>query len=96
MATIHPERVDEPFDDTNMPSSDCMSSDDNDPGTSDPEKQLREKGSNLSSSSDTLSSPIKLDAKGLPLVPQPSRFKDDPLVSFYDPALHIAGRTLLT
>jgi hypothetical protein len=25
---------------------------------------------------------LKLDSKGLPLVPQPSHFKDDPLVSF--------------
>jgi hypothetical protein len=28
-----------------------------------------------------LSGILKLDSHGLPLVPQPSRFKDDPLVS---------------
>jgi hypothetical protein len=28
---------------------------------------------------------LKLDSKGLPLVPQPSRFKDDPLVSTPQP-----------
>lgn len=31
--------------------------------------------------------PLKLDSNGLPLVPQPSRFKDDPLVSTSD-SLH--------
>jgi hypothetical protein len=44
----------------------------------DPERQLShgEKDSRSNVSED-----LKLDSTGLPLVPQPSRFKDDPLVS---------------
>jgi hypothetical protein len=38
------------------------------------------------------SDPLKLDATGLPLVPQPSRFRDDPLVS-RDSPVHRAGET---
>ena len=46
----------------------------------DPERQISysdmEKDSRSNASED-----LKLDSTGLPLVPQPSRFKDDPLVS---------------
>lgn len=44
----------------------------------DPERQLSnvDKESHSNASED-----LKLDATGLPLIPQPSRFKDDPLVS---------------
>jgi hypothetical protein len=43
--------------------------------------QIKKRDSSNSSGS-LNSAPIKLDPKGLPLVPQPSRFADDPLVSF--------------
>jgi hypothetical protein len=47
----------------------------------DPEQQIShgdmEKDSRSNASED-----LKLDSTGLPLVPQPSRFKDDPLVSY--------------
>jgi hypothetical protein len=43
----------------------------------DPERTL----SNVEKDSRNGSVVLKLDSTGLPLVPQPSRFKDDPLVS---------------
>ena len=38
-------------------------------------------GSGSGTENGNLSDELKLDSNGLPLVPQPSRFKDDPLVS---------------
>jgi len=38
---------------------------------------------------DASSVDTKLDSNGLPLVPQPSRWKDDPLVSFTNPHIII-------
>lgn len=35
---------------------------------------------------------LKLDNNGLPLVPQPSRFKDDPLVSTFSPAVFFSNQ----
>ena len=77
------DRVEQRFADANMSSSTCVGSDD----FYDVDKQFSniEKGGTSSSSSNSSGSVhIKLDSKGLPLVPQPSRFKDDPLVSFYE------------
>ena len=42
----------------------------------DPEQRLSDKESESNSAAE-----LKRDSNGLPLVPQPSRFKDDPLVS---------------
>jgi hypothetical protein len=51
--------------------------------------QIEKRGSSNSSGSlDAHTRPIKLDSKGLPLVPQPSRFTDDPLVSSTRPCIH--------
>jgi hypothetical protein len=74
------ERVEQRFADANMSSSTCLGSDDS--NFYDAERKLSnmEKGGSSSNSSGPVH--IKLDSKGLPLVPQPSRFKDDPLVSF--------------
>lgn len=50
--------------------------------------QIEKRGSSNSSGSlDAHTRPIKLDSKGLPLVPQPSRFTDDPLVSSTRPCI---------
>jgi hypothetical protein len=46
----------------------------------DPELQLAHNGDEKGLAR-SVSEDLKLDATGLPLVPQPSRFKDDPLVS---------------
>jgi hypothetical protein len=45
-----------------------------------------EKRDSANSSGSFDSVPIKVDCQGLPLVPQPSRFTDDPLVSLTNPA----------
>lgn len=45
-----------------------------------PEKMDREAGCDLSHNSDQNTSQLKLDKKGLPLSPQPTARKDDPLV----------------
>lgn len=82
MATqsMNRDRVSVRFEDANMSSSTCVGGDDD----YDPDKRCLsiEKGSSSSSSKPSGSEDLKLDSKGLPLVPQPSRFKDDPLVSF--------------
>jgi hypothetical protein len=46
----------------------------------DPERQYSHSEMEKGSRND-ISEDLKLDSTGLPLVPQPSRFKDDPLVS---------------
>ncbi len=80
--TMNRDRMSVRFEDANMSSSTCVGGDDE----YELEKQfspIKKGGSSSSSSSKPSGSEnIKLDSKGLPLVPQPSRFKDDPLVSF--------------
>lgn len=63
-----------------MATNDIKSDGDGDAEQQSPPGHSREKGSDSASSLDLVGT--KLDSKGLPLVPQPSRFKDDPLVSF--------------
>ena len=64
---IKGDRVEETFADGTKSSSD-----------DDPEHQLTHNGQEKRGN---VSEELKLDSNGLPLVPQPSRFKDDPLVS---------------
>jgi hypothetical protein len=71
------DRVEEGFGGANKSSSTCVGSNDD---FSKQTSQIEKRESSISSGSRN-SVPIKLDPKGLPLDPQPSRFTDDPLVS---------------
>jgi hypothetical protein len=77
------DRVEQRFADTNMSSSTYVGSDgSNFYGVERKFSNVEKGGSTGSSSNSAGSVHIKLDSKGFPLVPQPSHFKDDPLVSF--------------
>jgi hypothetical protein len=81
-AILNHDRLQERFEDANTSSSTCVGGGGDDDAKYDPEQQYPsiEKGtSSPSKSSGAVHA--QLDSKGLPLVPQPSRFKDDPLVS---------------
>ncbi|KAN0123006.1 MFS general substrate transporter [Hyaloscypha variabilis] len=69
------DRVEEGFGGANKSSSTCVGSNDD---FSKQTSQIEKRESSISSGSRN-SVPIKLDPKGLPLDPQPSRFTDDPL-----------------
>ena len=83
--------VEEGFVGTNLSSSTCVGSNED---FSKQASQIEKRDSSNSSGSRN-SEPIKLDPKGLPLVPQPSRFTDDPLVSFYEPCIPIVLCSIL-
>ena len=69
-----------------MSSSTCVGSSDS---MSKQASQIEKRDSTTSSGL-----PIQLDHQGLPLVPQPSRFTDDPLVGFYEPCIPICIASL--
>lgn len=52
----------------------------------------KKKDRDVAREKDTQERPIKLDSKGLPLVPQPSDRKDDPLVRVDLLVVYISGR----
>jgi hypothetical protein len=86
------DRVEEGFAGANMSSSTYVGSSDgalSKQMSQMSQTQIEKRGSSNSSGSlDAHTRPIKLDSKGLPLVPQPSRFTDDPLVSSTRPCIH--------
>ena len=77
------------YGDTNMSASTCVGSTGETLDLYDMEgKQQIEERHSSSNYAETMD--IKLDSKGLPLVPQPSQWKDDPLVSLYEIPLAIS------
>jgi hypothetical protein len=77
--------VEEGFAVANLSSSTCVGSNDSFSFSKQMSQVEKRDSANFSGPFDGV--PIKLDCQGLPLVPQPSRFTDDPLVSFYEPCI---------